>query len=103
MEKTAPKFQKYLFVCENKRETSECSCGQAGEQIRESLKKEVKARGLASKIRVSRSGCLDVCSEGPNVLVVPDYIWLKHVRLEDVSTIIDSVVSGLTGNQKKGT
>ena len=94
MEKTSPQFEKYIFVCENKRETGDC-CGKKGEQLRELLKKEVQARSLSTKIRVSRSGCLDVCSEGPNVLIAPDYIWYKHVQENDVHTIIDAAVAGL--------
>lgn len=92
MEKTKPIFQKYIFVCENVREKGEDCCALQGAKIRELLKQAVKDRGLSSTIRVSRSGCLDVCSEGPNVLVVPDYIWYKKVRESDIPKILDAVL-----------
>jgi len=94
VEKTNPKFEKYILVCENKREAEDC-CGKVGEQIRELLKQEVKSRGLASKIRVSRTGCLDVCSEGPNVLVTPDHIWYKHVNESDIKNIVNEAAHKL--------
>ena len=94
MEKAQPHFEKYVLVCENKRETGDC-CGAQGERIRELLKKAVKDRGLSARIRVSRTGCLDVCSEGPNVLVAPDYVWFKGVRESDIETIVESLVNGL--------
>ncbi len=91
MEHSAPRFEKYILVCENKRETGDC-CGPAGEHIRELLKEKIKTLGLSKKIRVSRTGCLDVCSEGPNVLIEPDHIWFKRVSESDVEKIIESVV-----------
>ena len=94
MEKTNPKFEKYILVCENERESGDC-CGKAGQHLRERLKNEIKSRGLASKIRVSRTGCLDVCSEGPNVLIAPDYIWYKHVSEQDIPAIVSEVIRGL--------
>ncbi len=93
MEISKPQFQKYLFVCENKREEGDC-CAAAGARLRELLKQTVKEKGLAEKIRVSRSGCLDVCAEGPNVLLMPDNIWFKRVSETDIGAILRKAVGG---------
>ena len=90
METSKPKFQKYLFVCENERETGDC-CAPQGVRLRELLKAQVKARGLAGKVRVSRSGCQDACAQGPNVLLMPDNVWFKRVTEKDVEKILQSV------------
>ena len=66
-----------------------------GAHIREQLKSAVKERGLAGQIRVSRSGCLDVCSEGPNVLLMPDDIWFKRVAASDVEAIVAKAAAGI--------
>ena len=87
METIRPPFQKYIFVCENEREAGVC-CGQAGSQLREKLKQRVKDLGLSKKIRVSRTGCLDACADGPNILLMPDHIWFKHVAEGDLEEII---------------
>jgi (2Fe-2S) ferredoxin len=93
MEESRPKFQKYIFVCENERPEGAC-CGRAGVHLRELLKTGAKERGLAGRIRVSRSGCLDVCNEGPNVLLMPDAIWFKRVSEKDVPHILDRAAAG---------
>ena len=88
MEISKPQFRKYIFVCENKRSEGAC-CAPNGEKIRELLKSAVKQKGLASEIRVSRAGCLDVCQEGPNVLLMPDNVWFKRVKESDVTVILE--------------
>ena len=87
MQAGPPAFKKYIFVCENERTEGDC-CGAAGQTIREKLKQLVKDRGLAKKIRVSRAGCLDVCSEGPNILLMPENIWFKGVTEKDLGEIL---------------
>ena len=94
MEPSRPKFQKYIFVCENEREEG-ASCKPHGARIRELLKETVKKRGLAAEIRVSRSGCVDVCDEGPNVLLVPDYVWFKRVSENDIEPILKRALEGI--------
>jgi (2Fe-2S) ferredoxin len=84
---SAPHFKKYLFVCENEKPQGPC-CGSKGSAIRELLKKRVAELGESSKIRVSRAGCLDVCAHGPNVLLMPDNLWFKHVDEKDILAIL---------------
>ena len=90
MEKSPPRFKKYIFVCENSRDPSvRESCGpRGGTQIFDKLKAAVKERGLEGQIRVSRTGCLDICAMGPNVLIYPDTISYKFVKPGDVDEII---------------
>jgi (2Fe-2S) ferredoxin len=94
MESSRSPFAKYIFVCENQRESGVC-CAPQGTHLREILKSKVKAGGLEKKIRVSRSGCLDVCAEGPNVLVMPDNVWFKRVEEKDIDAILKKVSEGL--------
>ena len=93
MKTSVPAFQKYIFVCENERDTGDC-CAATGQKIRERLKQAVAQKGLSKKIRVSRAGCLDVCSEGPNVLVMPDNLWFKEVSENDVEEIVQLTLRG---------
>ena len=63
--------------------------------MRELLKAAVKEKGFGGLVRVSRSGCLDVCSEGANVLLMPDNIWFKHVEEQDIQEILEKTLEGL--------
>ena len=94
MESSKPAFEKYIFVCENERESGAC-CGAPGTRIREELRRLVKEKGLSKRVRVSRAGCLDVCADGPNVLLMPDNVWFKKVTSRDVEKIIETSLRGV--------
>ncbi len=94
MQSAAPAFKKYIFVCENEREQGRC-CAPDGTHLRELLKEKVKKGGLSGKVRVSRSGCLDVCDKGPNVLLMPDNVWFQGVREQDLDAIVQKAGEGL--------
>ncbi len=114
MESTSSPYLKHLFVCVNKRDPGVTCCaagGQSGftsssesrfpgggEGIQEKLKAYVKANGLKGKVRISSSGCMDLCAEGPNVMVEPDHRWYHHVTLEDVDLIIQEHLSPLVAH-----
>jgi len=94
MEISEPKFEKYVFVCTNERPSGErVSCGGSfcGKELAAKLKDEIKKAGLAGKVRVSKSGCLDVCEEGANVLIYPDNLWVKQTEINDISAILEKL------------
>lgn len=66
-------YKSIVFVCTNVREDRErVSCaghGRTGAALRDALKDQVAARGLKGIVRVSAAGCLDLCEQGPNVMV----------------------------------
>jgi (2Fe-2S) ferredoxin len=93
MDQRSVPYKKTVFVCTNKRDeaTGRVACanpGRGGEEICASLKDAVKNLGLKKRIRVARSGCLDLCERGPNVFVHPDGAWYGGVKLEDVPELI---------------
>lgn len=94
MEIVPSRFERYILVCENERAGEAC-CQPQGTRIRETLKALVKSRGLASKIRVSRAGCLDVCADGPSVLIMPDNIRLKQVAESDAERVLEIASKGV--------
>lgn len=78
-----------IFICTNKREDGRPACGLRGsEAICEALKEEVKKRGLKGNVRALKSGCMDLCELGPNVMVFPDQTLHSHVTMNDVPTLI---------------
>src|SRR5689334_19418511 len=93
-------YRRTIFVCTNQREEGRPACGLRGsEAICERLKEEVKKRGLKGKVRVAKSGCMDLCEIGPNVMMFPspkegsEGILHSEVRAEDVPALIDKYLS----------
>jgi (2Fe-2S) ferredoxin len=90
--------RRYLFVCANRRADDDpkgCCAGKGSEEVRDTLKAQVKARGLARlDARICKSSCLDQCSSGVCILVEPDHFFYGHVTLEDVPEIVESLVTG---------
>ena len=46
------------------------------------------------RIRANKSGCLDQCEHGPNVVVYPDGVWYGGVTEADVDEIVDRHLVG---------
>lgn len=96
MECAGVPYQKILFVCVNRREPHETCCAhRESEAIAAALKDRVKTLGLSRRVRVSKSGCQDLCAKGPNVMVFPDYAWYHGVALGDVERIVQDVLRSL--------
>ena len=86
------RFEKHIFVCENKRPDGHpkgCCADKNGVEIRALFKKRLKELGLSSSIRANAAGCLDACEHGATVVVYPEQIWYGGVTLDDVEQIIE--------------
>jgi (2Fe-2S) ferredoxin len=91
------RFDRYLFICINERPKGHPrgSCGTSGSlELLEAFKAAVAARGLKTKIRVNKAGCMEVCELGPSVMVHPDNVWYQKVRIEDVEAIVEEHLIG---------
>ena len=87
-------YARQLHVCINNRNGESKSCGYDGsEEVVEELRKVTKERNLKGKVRVVRSGCLDVCAFGPNMMIWPEGLWYMKVTKEDVPQIVDKYLS----------
>ncbi len=86
------RYDRHIFICTNRRKDDDPkgSCAQKGsEEIRELFKRELHERGLKAKVRANKSGCLDVCEHGPNVVIYPEGVWYCNVSKDDVIEIIE--------------
>ncbi len=86
MSNKSPKvFEKHVFVC-----VSGKTCPNEGAcEVFDLMRKEIFERGLKSKIRVNKAGCLDQCGNGPMIVVYPEDVWYAHVKTEDVHEIVE--------------
>ena len=94
-------YKRMIFVCTNQRD-GEAACANSdrgessGFHLAELLKHEVKKRGLKGKIRVAKSGCMDLCGAGPNIMVFDkqgNSTYLSHVSKDDVPAIVEKYLN----------
>lgn len=90
-------YQRIVFVCTHERSSGpRVSCGnRGGADLRTRLKELVKEHGLSDRIRISASGCMDLCEEGPNLMVVPDNTWICGASPEDAERIFEEIRAGV--------
>jgi (2Fe-2S) ferredoxin len=91
------RFRHHLFICENRRPDGapRGSCAARGsEAVRQAFKTELAWRGLNQEIRANSAGCLDLCDQGPVVVVYPEGTWYVKVRPEDVAEIVEQHLVG---------
>ena len=85
------KFEKHIFICTNQRAEGLGCCGQEnGMKLVETFKAELKKVGLHTKVRAQRAGCIDVCKNGPALVVYPDGVFYGNVSESDVEKIVQS-------------
>lgn len=94
-----PPYERHVFICLNTRDEAnprgDCTRkGSEGVMLR--FKELVKEKGLKPRIRAQKSGCLDTCELGVSVVVYPEAVWYKQVRIEDVDEIVEShLINGI--------
>ncbi len=95
MDKKHIPYRKTVFVCVNTRADGRLACGNPGRgglELCAALQQEVKAKGLKGKVRVVRSGCLDLCAQGPNAFIYPGDKWLSGATAADAPEILEKLV-----------
>ncbi len=84
-------YQKHVFFCTNQREAGKKCCGDgAAADMRLYAKTLLKGLGETGKgkVRISQSGCLGRCSEGPLLIIYPDGLWYTYHSQDDVEEIL---------------
>jgi (2Fe-2S) ferredoxin len=92
-----PSFQRHVFVCVNERAADHprgCCKAKGSPEVRDALKKALKARGVATEVRANNAGCLDQCEHGVTVVVYPEQVWYGGVTVADVDELVDRHIVG---------
>jgi (2Fe-2S) ferredoxin len=90
MKHLGPKHHTLVLVCTNLRtDGRECCADKGGAELHTKLKEQL--RSIDPMIRVSKSGCLDRCSEGATVVIMPQNIWLGGVTEADIPAITELI------------
>lgn len=86
-----PFRERYVWVCTNRRadDHPRGSCAAKGsEALVDELKRATKGAGLAARVRVMSSSCIDHCEHGITAAVMPDDVLLGQLTAEDVPALL---------------
>ena len=91
-------YQKVVFICTNERPPGArpSCCGRGSTALHSRIKARIKALGLDKVVRVSKSGCLNLCDEGPNIMVFPENVLYSGVTESELDAILDEIVAGVS-------
>lgn len=89
------KYRKVVLVCTNLKENGKECCAMKGAAVlHPKLKEAMKTADLT--VRVSKTGCLDRCTDGVTVAIIPDDIWFGGVTEADIPEIVSRVTRDTT-------
>jgi len=92
-----PYYRYHVFFCTNQREGGLACCNNHGSsEMRDYAKARTKELGLAGRggVRISASGCMGRCPDGPTVVVYPEGVWYSWRNRDDVEEIIQRHLVG---------
>jgi len=73
---------KHVLVCGN------VDCAARGSvALLEALRRDIASAGRDQQVKVTRTGCMGRCGEGPTVAVYPDGVWYRGVREADATEL----------------
>lgn len=85
---TKSQFKSHLFICTNIREGEE-ACGNKGSlELQQKVKKLVREKG-SKDIRINKSGCLDLCSEGIAAALYPKNVFITGLCKESENDLLN--------------
>jgi len=85
-------YVSHVFVCTNDRAGEMKSCADGNSQlIKSKLKDVVNEKGWKGKVRISTSGCMGLCANGPNVMIYPQKKWFSEVSPDNVDEIVSTI------------
>jgi (2Fe-2S) ferredoxin len=94
-----PRPEKHIFICTQSRpeDHPKGSCAARGAApVIDAFRGELESRELLGRFKVSSSGCLGVCDQGPVALVYPEGVMYRQMSVEDINTVIDEHLLGGT-------
>jgi len=83
-------FEKLFLVCTGNRCNDLARGDERGERIREELKEHNMSLGRKGTVRICAVSCLDMCDDGPNLVVEPSGELHSHLNRALARSVYDS-------------
>jgi (2Fe-2S) ferredoxin len=85
-------YNKHVFFCTNQKDNGKQCCAEGDALAMWAYARErCKEAGLTAhdNVRISKSGCLGRCAEGPCLVVYPQGRWYRYETKADIDAIVD--------------
>lgn len=89
-------YVSHIFCCNNTREPGHprgCCAEKGAVELQAHMRARAKELGVQN-IRVNKTGCLDRCELGPNMVIYPEGVWYSYHTTEDIDEILQTHVIG---------
>lgn len=90
-------FEKLFLICTGERCNDSKRGDDRGEVIRAELKDVNKKRGRKATVRICAVSCLDLCDDGPNMVVHPEGTLFQHLDRKSARVIYDDEMGDAKG------
>jgi len=93
-------YKNHIFFCAHKREDSACCGSDQTAEIIQYAKDQAKSLGLtkATQFRISSSGCMGRCNDGPFLVIYPKGQWFKYTTKQDIDQILNNIAIEYTSH-----
>ena len=89
------KYDYHVFVCANQKGEGKKCCGEeAGMEAVKHLRERIRKENSGKKIRIQRAGCLDLCAQGPALVIYPEGCFYQFRDAGDLDKIADRHLLG---------
>ena len=85
-------FEKLFLICTGARCNDEKHGKDRGEEIRAELKEHNKKMGRKATVRICAVSCLDLCDDGPNMVIQPGGDLFQHLDRRKARLVYDSAM-----------
>lgn len=90
-------YKTHIFICTNQKDSNKQCCANhnAFEMVAYAKQQAAAVYGInkESKFRISSSGCMGRCSQGPVLAVYPKGVWYNYKNTEDIDQILAHTVN----------
>ena len=90
-----PHYKTHVFICTNqKSENKQCCANNNAAEMVAYAKQRAAELGITkeARFRISSSGCMGRCAEGPVLAVYPQGDWYTYSCKEDIDRMLTSVL-----------
>ena len=90
-------LERHVFDCQNLRDADNpkgCCADKGAAEVLDRLRHLAHEAGLKGRMRINASGCLGQCAHGLTIVVYPEAVWYRAVKLSDADEIFHEHVLG---------